>query len=230
MDWQIRIAIILLGLMVIGFIIFDFRRKEKTKKRNEVFLDNVRKSADKLDTHGFDINGVGNVRRFSVDEPNGSSHKEAESDQPHSLPDPDMVLSLILKADDDKPFVGKSIMSQMLLQNLQYGKMEIFHYFEPGNTTELFKPEPDFSVANAISPGTFDLRDIDNFSTPAIAFFMCVPGPKDPIKSYEKMVEVIRSIRSVLGGRILDESKSAYTEQTHKHQLERLKQHLAKIK
>ncbi|MCW9015693.1 MAG: hypothetical protein OQJ89_01880, partial [Kangiellaceae bacterium] len=67
MDWQLRIALIIVGLGIIGFIVYDFNRRKKVNKDKQRLISQMRQSADQIDSAGFDINGVGNVRKVGDD-------------------------------------------------------------------------------------------------------------------------------------------------------------------
>lgn len=258
MDWQIRIALILVGLGVIAYIYFDYARRKKNEKHSQRLIEQMRTSAEQIDSQGFDFTGVGNVRKRNahgqIEEVStrldGSDINEAlnpiishpgqagelesaaksapteqmsldswqDNDEKHSIEQPEQVISLILRADSDKPFKGSEFMPLFLSQGLRHGEMDIFHRFE---TTNGKKGPILYSVANAISPGTFELSGIELFSTPALAFFMTLPTQGvDPVLAFDAMVNTMRLLKSELGGQLLDETKSVYTDQTHQHKLD----------
>lgn len=273
MDWQIRIAVLIIGIFVIGFIVYDFKRRKKSQADKQRLIDQMRQSAEHVDAAGFDFTGVGSARPVSDDSSAVDSNDSQESpkvepivseSQPSSSSDPqprqtqspisqvsdsqptpqktapteqlalqeqepppapDMVLSLILQADEGGSFKGKDFMPLVLSQGLRHGEMGIFHRHTGGGG----KPGVImYSVANAIKPGIFDLTNIESFETPAFAFFMTMPGPTDPIAAFEGMVKTIKMFQSELGGQILDDSKSVYTEQRYQHQLDTLREYITK--
>ena len=107
----------------------------------------------------------------------------------------------------------------LLACDLRFGDMNIFHRHEQSNG----KGPVQFSMANSVEPGYFDLDAIDDFSTPGVCFFMSVPGPEDAIKAFECMVETAQCLVSNLNGEMLDESRSAMTNQTLEHCRQRLR-------
>jgi cell division protein ZipA len=263
MDWQLRIALIVIGALVIGFIVFDYNRRKKAQAEKQRLIEQMHSAAKQSDGSGFDNTGVGNVRRVKVepqmtaDDPQTSSpvkadkapasvvKREATSRQAKPSPNkqmkfaalkdsqaedmpaqaPEMVISLILKAAEGKSYKGSDFMPLLLSQGLRHGEMGIFHRHAGGSG----KPGPImYSVANAIKPGTFDLKNIQSFETPAFAFFISLPGPVEAVAAFEGMVKTIRMLKDELGGQILDESKSVYTEQTYQHQLDQLREYLTK--
>ena len=282
MDWQIRIALIIVGAAVIAFIIYDFNRRKKDQIQKQRLIEKMRSSADQIDNLGFDYTGVGNVRKSSEKFTAGDSilnHDTSEHEQlnqsselSYQQPDgndavvddfrvkqstkikpqknklspteqldlgvidkqsvevdlnknPDLVFSLILKAKEGETFKGGDFLPILLSQGLRHGDMGIFHRHH-GQVGK--KPVVLYSVANAINPGTFDIKNIQTFATPAFAFFMTVPGPIDPMMAYEGMVKTIKLLKKELGGQVLDESKSVFTEQTYQHHKDRLQEYLIK--
>lgn len=275
MDWQIRIALIVVGVLIIGYIVFDYQRRKKEQKEKQQLIRQMRQTAEQVDSAGFDFTGVGSARKSEsepvLDNQNDHSVKENDkeafdnddiknnsikvetkktsvsakatvekrkiksapteqisldvSSQSTEITQPDLVFSLILRSQNEEGFLGRDFMPLLLSQGLRHGDMGIFHRHAGASG----KPGPImYSVANAIKPGTFELNNIETFQTPAFAFFMTVPGPNDPLSAYENMVKTVRLLKDELGGQILDDSKSVYTEQTHQHQVDKLREYLTK--
>ena len=67
MDWQIRIALIIAGCALIGYIYFDFTKKKKIQKENEQLKRKFKGITDQVDSGGFDHNGVGTPRQATVE-------------------------------------------------------------------------------------------------------------------------------------------------------------------
>jgi cell division protein ZipA len=126
-----------------------------------------------------------------------------------------VVINIVAK---DEPFKGPDLLHILLACDLRFGEMNIFHRHEQPNG----KGSVQFSMANSVEPGYFDLDAIDDFSTPGVGFFMSVPGPSDPIKAFECMVETAQCLVNNLNGEMLDESRSAMTNQTLEHCRQRL--------
>ncbi len=308
MDWQIRIALIVVGLGLIGFILYDYQQRKKKQLEKQKLIEQMRQSAEQVDAAGFDFTGVGSVRRAGYEDyqettsaesltekraplvhPQSENQEYSESlsvsesraeetiddfqikkdevseqhkptitekikqkqdaffsHKKNSQPteqlglnvdthdekkdttvpaQPELVFSLIIKAAEEQAYVGAEFMPILLSQGLRHGDMGIFHR----HSGAAGKPGPImYSLANALKPGTFDLTDIERFSTPAFAIFMTVPGALDPVSAYENMVKTARLLQQELGGQILDETKSVFTEQTYQHHLDKLKDYLFK--
>jgi cell division protein ZipA len=96
--------------------------------------------------------------------------------------------------------------------------MDIFHRHESmtGNGEVLF------SMANGVKPGTFDLDDMDHFSTRAVSFFLGLPGPRHPKQAFDLMVAAARKLSNELNGDLKDDQRSVLTAQTIEHYRQRI--------
>jgi cell division protein ZipA len=128
------------------------------------------------------------------------------------------VLVINVVARDDKGFKGPALLQNILESGLRFGEMDIFHRHESmaGNGEVLF------SMANGVKPGTFDLDDIDLFSTRAVSFFLGLPGPRHPKQAFDVMVAAARKLSHELEGELKDDQRSVLTAQTIEHYRQRI--------
>lgn len=142
-----------------------------------------------------------------------SSKEEKPKSEHHEL----LVINAM--AAEGKPFKGNDLLQILMACDVRYGKMNIFHRYENADGTG----EIQFSVANLVEPGNFDLDEIDDFTSPGVVFFMHLPGPKDSVKAYEAMVETARCLVKNLEGELRDQSHSVATKQTLEHYKQRIR-------
>ncbi len=107
-------------------------------------------------------------------------------------------------------------MEVFLRSNLKFGDMSIFHRVNP-MTKEL-----QFSIANAVEPGTFDFGDVEAFKTAGVCLFLRLPGPQEAMQAFEDMLHVAKDLAQHLGGEIKDDRRSAMTAQTVEHCRQRI--------
>lgn len=122
----------------------------------------------------------------------------------------DLILINVL-APREQPFTGPKLVDALRANGLRYGDMNIFHRID--STTRAHQ----YSVANIIEPGTFDMAEVDDFRTPGVCFFMRLPGPEHPVEAFEDMHRVARDVAERLGGELKDERRSVLTGQTVEH-------------
>ncbi|NWA03858.1 cell division protein ZipA [Pseudomonas gingeri] len=144
-------------------------------------------------------------------------HKPAarqDKDQPAA----EEVLVISVISRDANGFKGPALLQNILESGLRFGEMDIFHRHESmaGNGEVLF------SMANAVKPGVFDLDDIDHFSTPAVSFFLGLPGPRYPKQAFDVMVAAARKLSQELNGELKDDQRSVLTAQTIEHYRQRI--------
>lgn len=70
MDWEIRIAILSLGIILIAYIFFDYQKKKKRKLENEKLAKQFSQLDEQIDSSGFDSVGVGKPRKSNRSETN----------------------------------------------------------------------------------------------------------------------------------------------------------------
>ncbi|MGB1457059.1 cell division protein ZipA [Spongiibacter marinus] len=135
-----------------------------------------------------------------------------QSEKP-AASEPQELIVLNVVADEGKPYAGADLLQVLLACDLRYGRMNIFHRFEKADGSGA----EQFSVANLVEPGNFDLDAIDGFSTPGVVFFMNMPGPEDSMQAFDAMLETARCLVKNLGGELRDQTHSVATKQTLEH-------------
>jgi cell division protein ZipA len=126
------------------------------------------------------------------------------------------LIMVSVVAPKGKPFVGGGLVEALRGRGLRYGDMNIFHRVDPMTRVTLY------SVANVVEPGTFDMADLDNFRSPGVCFFMQLPGPDQPMDTFEDMLKVARDVALRVGGELKDEQRSVMTGQTVEHYRQRI--------
>lgn len=137
--------------------------------------------------------------------------------------DPQPVLDVIvfhLIARRPERFDGKAMLQLMLESGLRYGDMNIFHRHRETHGEE----ELQFSVANAVKPGTFDIDNMEEEAFAGITFFMKLPGPGDALGALDRMLAIGRRMAEELDGELKDEQHSVLTPQTMEHLRQRVQE------
>ena len=143
---------------------------------------------------------------------------ELEEEPSNNLDDYEEILIIHVVARNEEGFKGPALLQSILESGLRFGAMDIFHRHESmtGNGDKLF------SMANALNPGTFDLDDMDLFSTRAVCFFMGLPGPRNSRQAFDLMIAAARKLAKELDGDLKDDHRSVLTAQTIEHYRQRI--------
>ena len=134
-------------------------------------------------------------------------------------PDPEHVLMITAVSTVDEGFPGALLYKILSACDLHFGDMDIFHRHEEGSDSGPVQ----FSMANAVNPGTFDLATIEQMSTPAVTFFMSMDEPQDVMNAFECMLATAETVARHLNGDLLDENRSVLRPQTKEHYRQRIR-------
>ena len=163
-------------------------------------------------------------------QPELEPEESVDDDHPVSMETMEEVLVINVMAPEGRPFPGDRLMEIFKEHGLCFGDMNIFHRHvrEDGSGQILF------SVANGVEPGTFDLKTMESSFTPALSFFMGLPGPEQPQQAFRILVGAVHHLSRDLGGILRDEQHSVLTGQTLEHYRQRIsdfeRRHLAQRK
>lgn len=129
------------------------------------------------------------------------------------------VYMLNVVARNPQGFRGDDILHILLACDLRFGEMSFFHRHE----LEAGRGAIQFSVANMMQPGVFDIDNMADMTTPGLVFFVTLPGPEDMMMAFDYMLETAQAVARNLGGDVLDESRSVLTKQTMEHSRQRIR-------
>lgn len=132
--------------------------------------------------------------------------------------DPEVFILHVI-AKDPAGFRGDDILQILLACDLRFGDMDFFHRHEQAAG----RGPIQFSVANMMQPGVFDIDRMSELSTPGLLFFVTLPGPEDMMKAFDYMLETAQAVARNLGGEVLDESRSALTRQSLEHSRQKIR-------
>ncbi|MDH2431228.1 cell division protein ZipA [Pokkaliibacter sp. MBI-7] len=123
-------------------------------------------------------------------------------------------------AVSDGGFDGEQLLQVLLACGLRFGERNIFHRHELG----LNKGKVQFSMANMLNPGDFDLDHIESVKTPGVTFFMGMPGADDLMLAFECMLSTAQCLAKNLNGELKDENHSVMRPQTIEHCRQRIRE------
>lgn len=138
---------------------------------------------------------------------------DAKEQRTKDVPAVEQVISILVTASDSQGFYGPQLLQLVEACGLVHGDMEIFHRYEDG--PRLGKTQ--FSMANMMEPGTFEISEIDHLHTPGVVFFLGLPTAQDSMQAFDFMLETAQCLASNLGGEVLDEQRSVMRPQTIEH-------------
>lgn len=229
MEFNLQIVLLIVGALIIAFVLWDSKRRKKVDdEQQDVKHEDVEDLYSQRDTSGYDVLGVGLSRVINDDESMIAQRDErvdvsdegltasrdgATDSQQTDSAQPDLIVTFTVLAKDEHGFNGEKLLHCMLSRGLRFGDMDIFHRHKHTSGEGPIQ----FSLANALKPGTFNLDNMASFKTRAVSLFLILPGPSDPINAYNLMLDTARHLASELDGQLLDDHKSVLTQQTIQH-------------
>lgn len=132
-------------------------------------------------------------------------------------PSEELVIALTVMARHGQRMGGAELRSALEAEGLRYGDMQIFHHY--GDTGDT--PEPLFSVANAVNPGTFELDSLDDFETPGLTLFARVPETRGTAR-FDLMLSKAHHLALQLDADVCDDGHCTLTKQSANHIRERI--------
>ena len=149
----------------------------------------------------------------------GGYQSDYEEEADDDSNEPSEVLAINVLARQGRRFAGDELLQVLLSSGLRFGEMSIFHRHANGKNGPVL-----FSVANALNPGTFDLNEISEFTTPGVCFFMTLPNvASNNMLVYEQMLATARHVQQSLDAELKDDNRSVMTAQTMEHYRQRIR-------
>jgi cell division protein ZipA len=130
----------------------------------------------------------------------------------------DKIISLYVVARPLMALRGEAILKAAEDVDLDYGEMRIFNrVVERSGRRQIV-----FRMANAVKPGTFDLDNLWNLTTPGLVLFMQLPGPLEGLKAFNSMLDCAKKLAVELNAELRDETRSVLSNQTIDHMREEI--------
>ncbi|MCC4588129.1 cell division protein ZipA [Xanthomonas melonis] len=216
---MIRIGILIAGLLLVAAI-FLFGRPKKSPQGRRVDKDEgqprerrepvMSGDADRSDAAPERAQGDVEQSELDLDAQDAAGGNEVGK-RPNQ--DFDKIVSLFVAAKAGQILRGEDVVVAAEKTGLVFGHMNVFHRLVEGH------PErgPIFSMASILKPGSFDMANIREMQTPAIAFFLTLPAPMTALDAWEKMLPTVQRMAELLDGVVLDDSRNALGRQRVAH-------------
>ena len=162
--------------------------------------------AVKTDFYGAPVKAVTKPRSTSFERKSEVKSANVSEDMPREV----IVINVVAKEGKE---YNLELLSLINACGLTHGEMGIYHRNEDDNGLG----KVQFSMANGVEPGTFNLSEGETFITPGVCFFMSLPGASDLMKAFDYMLETANCVIKNFGGELRDENHSVITTQTIEH-------------
>lgn len=141
----------------------------------------------------------------------------AEIDQVSDIEQEEKIVTVNITARNQK-FNGADLKRVFEAHGYKFGKMSIYHCS--------LEQKKVFSVANLVKPGSFDVDNMDSFTTPGITLFMRLPVTLDADVAFDFLIREATDLAEELGGQLRDADRSTLSKQTIQHMREEIQQYV----
>ena len=207
MENNLRLILFIIGIcLVVGIYLWEVLRKKKNVHKTDILnaVDEVPDSSFQINQNFSkedyskaitDLNELSDNLRESTASLSLNSLKpeidssnidnESTNNKKDEYTEPaDNLLILYITSSQDKNINGLSIYKVLKNIGMEFGQMNIFHYFEDKNneaeqimnfiesSEQQTNQQPIFSIANMHEPGAFDIENIDELKTKGLVAFM----------------------------------------------------------
>jgi cell division protein ZipA len=131
----------------------------------------------------------------------------------------ELIVALTVMARPGRRITGEEMRRALEREDFRFGELSVFHHYGAGAERTV---RPVCSIANVLKPGTFDVGELEDFSTPGLSLFMQVPGELEPRAAFETMLGVGRRLAERLDALLCDEARNILTPQAVNHLRERV--------
>ena len=214
----LRIAIIVAALVLFLVIWLSFRRKAAQGKRVAPREGGPERS-ERTEPTLRELIESGQGQPAPTDSAAPAAERTAQKFEAAPAPEPaapalpgvrptaefDKIVSVFLVARAGQTISGPALVVAAEKAGLVYGHMNIFHRLVD-NHPEL---GPIFSVANLVKPGYFDMAAIKELQTPAVNFFITLPGPISALDAWDTLLPTAQRMAELLDAVLLDGERNA---------------------
>lgn len=212
MDIQIRIVLLVVGLLILLGVVIDFIRRRparRTTARNDL------QDYDHIEPHVMLEPQVDyDYQHDYASEPESESEyqygldleSESEPEESETKPAP-RVISIYIMSRDRHGFKGADLLNAATNAHFYFGKKDVFHRFE----NEDGSGQLLFSLIKAHEPGYFYIDLLKQEHISGIALIMLPDELENSALALDKLIRAAKQIAFALNGELLDNNRQALT-------------------
>ncbi len=149
---------------------------------------------------------------------NNDAREKVEEAQEPELPLKIIQINIV---PQEGRFSGDDILCAVSDVHMEYGEWGIYHSYDPASESH----KPVFSLASMVEPGAFPAEGMESYSTPGLALFARLPGPKDGLTTFSELLFTAERLATLLEGTLQDETHSDLSKQTIEHMREEIQEY-----
>ena len=157
--------------------------------------------------------------KIDDDEPQPEVANEPEQDEDGKIAVQDYII-IHIQTEEGLPMQGSSLLPLLLTLGFKYSEDGFFNRHEDasGQGPVLFR------LANMFNPGTFDIDNMEQFSTEGVSLFMTLPCAGDSLPSFNMLHSAAKKIADEFSATILDHNRQELDVATVRQYVEKIRE------
>ncbi|KZN41076.1 cell division protein ZipA [Pseudoalteromonas luteoviolacea] len=235
MATELRWALIVISALIIGGLLihglWSVRKKEdKDGSRQDVPapMDDMKTSEPELNDMSF--TAVEEEPKATIEEPvlhDSDEEQQHEASETNSAsqpaPEPQDFIILHIQMPEGLTMAGSKLLPSVLSLGFKYSEEGFFnrHVESSGNGPVLFR------LVNMYNPGTFDIDNMEQFSTAGVSLFMTLPCEGDSMAAFNMLHSAAKKLSDEFGAQVLDSARKPLTVDTIRAYVEKVREFAA---
>jgi len=232
---ELRWVLVIISALVIGGLllhgIWSVRKKDETpsgeakiNSSNKEQVPSVEIADESMDVPSMvadrDEPEIGDIS-VQIDEDDSASADEviSEQDEPVAEEPKDFII-IHIQMPTGLTMQGSSLLPLLLTLGFKYSDEGFFnrHQDASGDGPVLFR------LVNMFNPGTFDIDNMEQFSTAGISLFMTLPCEGDNLPAFNMLHSAAKKIADEFGAEIFDHKRELLTVPTVRQYVEKVRE------
>ncbi|MCF2860355.1 cell division protein ZipA [Pseudoalteromonas sp. SMS1] len=235
MATELRWALIVISALIIGGLLvhglWSVRKKEdKEGRRQDVPAPKSDAKTSEPELNDMSFTAVEEEPNATIDEPvlhDTEDERQAtpseDNSEPQSAPEPQDFIILHIQMPEGLTMAGSKLLPSVLSLGFKYSEEGFFnrHLESSGNGPVLFR------LVNMYNPGTFDIDNMEQFSTAGVSLFMTLPCEGDSMAAFNMLHGAAKKLSDEFGAQVLDSARKPLTVDTIRAYVEKVREFAA---
>ncbi|QPB82263.1 cell division protein ZipA [Pseudoalteromonas rubra] len=232
MATELRWALIVISALIIGGLLihglWSVRKKENQDtdspapaKKPETVPQPQREEEPQLGEMSF--SAVDEDKQPASAEADTEATEQAETEQQESPQEmaPQEFIILHIDMPEGLTMAGSKLLPCVLSLGFKYSDEGFFnrHVESSGNGPVLFR------LVNMYNPGTFDIDNMEQFSTGGVSLFMTLPCEGDSMAAFNMLHSAAKKLADEFGASVLDSNREPLTVNTTRAYVEKVREY-----
>ena len=145
--------------------------------------------------------------------------EQTETDEEQEAQAPTDFIIVNLQMPEDAVMNGSQLLPAVNMLGFKYSEEGFFNrHLDPAGTGPVL-----FRLVNMYNPGTFDIDNMEQFSTAGISLFMTLPCDGDGLSAFNMLHSAAKKLADEFGATILDSNREEMTVESVREYVEKVR-------